>query len=179
MLGGMYRRHGPDSSRPADLIAGDPPGQAKRLEYLRVGEDDVARYPAAADGENLERVRPVPAAGIRRVSGERRLPVGGELPDDPARPAHIEHAPHEQAIVVAAPVPQRHWWHLQHRLVSEQLHERRNVCGLERLHVLFDDRADPGIIRLADLAALSGTRDGGASSLQGAVDRRDRGPELP
>src|ERR1700689_4132532 len=105
MLTGTYRRHRPDSSRRAELADGNLPGQVKRLENSWIGEHDVARDPAARDGQDLEGVQPVPATGFRRVRGEGRLPVGSELPGAPPRPAHLEHAVHEQPVVAAAPVP--------------------------------------------------------------------------
>src|ERR1044071_2661788 len=94
VLTGTYQRHRPDSSRPEVSAGGDLPGQAKRLEHVRIGEHDVAGDPAAGDGEDLQRVQPVPAAGFRCVRGERGLPVGGEPRHQPAWPAHPEHAAH-------------------------------------------------------------------------------------
>src|SRR3984957_2234396 len=120
MLTGTYRRHRPGSSRLARVSEGNLRGQVKRLEDARIGEHDVARDPAAGDREDLERVQPVAAAGLRRVRGPCGLPVGGELPYAPACSARLEHAVHEQAVVAAAPVPQRHWRHLQRRLIGEQ-----------------------------------------------------------
>src|SRR5258706_9322874 len=105
MLTGTYRRHRPGSSRLARLSEGNLRGQVKRLEHARIGEHDVARDPAAGDREDLERVQPVPPAGLRRVRGERGLAVGGEVPYAPARSARLEHAAHEQAVVAAAPGP--------------------------------------------------------------------------
>src|ERR1700691_557596 len=105
MLTGTYRRHRPGSSRRAGFSGGNLRRQVKRLEHARIGEHDVARDPAAGDRGDLERVQPVPAAGLWRVRGQRGLPVGGELPYAPARSAGLEHAAHEQAVVEAAPVP--------------------------------------------------------------------------
>src|SRR5271169_4663514 len=87
VLTGTYRRHRPGSSRLAELAGGDLPGQVKGLEHAWIGEHDVARDPAACDREDLEGVQPMPAAGLRCVRGERGLPVGGEVPHSPARPA--------------------------------------------------------------------------------------------
>jgi hypothetical protein len=152
-------------------------GRTPRTHAVR--EHDVARDPAAGDREDLERVQPVPATGLRPVRGERGLPVGGELPYAPARPAHLEHAAHEQAVVAAPPVPQRHRRHLQDRLIGEKPDERGDVGRLERPHVPPDHRAHPGIVGFGDLARIACLREGSAGPLQGAVDGRDRGPELP
>ena len=79
---------------------------------------------------------------------------------------------HEQAVVAAAPVPQRHRRHLQDRLVGEQPHERGDVGRLEGPHVPLDHRAYLGIVRLGDLAHIAHVREGGAGPLQRAVDGR-------
>src|SRR5260370_7865497 len=103
MLTRTYRRHRPGSSRRAKLSWGDLPGQVKRLEHARIRENDVAGDQTACDREDLERVQRVPAAGFRRVGGERGLPVGGELPHAPPPPAHLEQPPPQHALVPPPP----------------------------------------------------------------------------
>ena len=71
MLTRTYRRHRPNSSRLAKLVGGDLVGQVKRLEHAWIGKHDVVRHPVAHDREDLKRVQPMPAAGLRRVRGER------------------------------------------------------------------------------------------------------------
>ena len=163
---------------PGETLKGDLVGQVKRLEHAWIGEHDVVRNPVAHDREDLECVQPMPAAGLRRVRGERGLSVGREVPHAPARPARLEHAADEQAVVAAAPVPQRHWRHLQDYLIGEKPNECGDVRRLEGPHVLSDHRAYPGIVRFGDLAHISHIREGSAGSLQGAVGGGDRGPKL-
>src|SRR5580700_4137138 len=172
MLTCTYRRHRPNSSRPAKLVDGDLIRELKCLEHPRIGEHVIACDPVAYDRQHLERVQPQGAAGLGRVSGERGLPVGSEAPHSPARPAHLEHTADEQAVLAAASVPQRHRRHLQDRLIGEKPDERGNIGRLEGLHVSLDHRSDFGIIRFADLARITHLCEGSARSLQCAVDGR-------
>src|SRR5262249_44128888 len=93
-------------------------------------------------------------------------------------PAHIERTPYEQAVVAAAPVPQRHWRHLQDRIVGEKPYQRGDIGRLESAQVPLDCRAYPRVVRLAYFAHVTHVRDGSAGPLQSAVDSRDRGPKL-
>ena len=53
MLTRTYRRHRPDSSRPARFVAGNPRGQAERLEHARIGEHHVARDASAWENSRV------------------------------------------------------------------------------------------------------------------------------
>src|ERR1022692_5078051 len=161
MLTPTYRRHRPGSSRVAEIAERSPSGQAECPEDAWVGEDDVARDAAAGAREGLGGVQRVPA-GLWRVRGERGLPVGGEVPHAPARPARFKHAAHEQAVVAAAPVPQRHRRHLQDRIVGEEPYQRRDISRLERAHIALDYGAYLRIARLGDFAHLAHVLEGSA-----------------
>ena len=80
MLTCTYRRHRPNSSSLVELVERNPLGQVKGLEHGWIGEYDVAGDPATGDREHLERVQPMPAAGLRRVRGQRWLAVGRQVP---------------------------------------------------------------------------------------------------
>ena len=125
-------------------------GSSNTSNTRGIGEHDVVRDPAAGDREDLQRVQPVARRRVRRVRGERRLPVRGEPPSSPSpSPRMREHPAHEPAVVAAAPVPQRHRRHLQDRVVGEQPDERRDVGRLERPHVPVDHRPHLRVVGLA------------------------------
>src|SRR5215469_767005 len=178
MLTSTYWWHRPDSSRLAKLGGRNPVGQPEGLEHARIREDDVAGDLPAEDREDLKAVQAMPVARIRRVRGKRALSVGAEWPYAPARTAHLEDAVHEQPVVAAAAIPQRHRRHLQYSVVGEEPNEVRNVCCLERLHVSVDDRPRLRIVRLGHILRVSYAGHGGPSPLQGTVDGCDRDREL-
>ncbi|MFR9780785.1 cyclic-phosphate processing receiver domain-containing protein [Micromonospora sp. MS34] len=57
MLTGTYRRHCPDSSRLAKIVASNLSWQLKHLEHDRIGEHDVVARTSAAGVELLNRYR--------------------------------------------------------------------------------------------------------------------------
>src|SRR2546430_16445030 len=108
VLAGTYRRNRADSSLLAKFVGRHLRGQIKHLEHLSIGEHDVVCDPAVGYREDLKRVQSMPAAGLRRVCGERGLPVGGEVSHAPACFAWLAHTLHEQSVVRPVLLPQRY-----------------------------------------------------------------------
>src|SRR6266581_3307959 len=120
------------SARYRDCGSRDGLWQAERHEQARVVERGDPCDARCGDGEHAYRVCAVPAVVAAYVGGQRGLAVGGHREHLEAAGFGEDLGPQEAPDQITAGEPGHLRRHLEHGVLAQQLHDRRDVGVLER-----------------------------------------------